>query len=286
MTDNNEVRNTDFEILKGDLNLLGIALRRVAVDLWILLRNVCSLNKKIECKYFGWLKWLVAAFAVLLLAVWIFKGCTDGETHESSEDAVDDIFQYVPRVERPEVAHKISRLNYKREFNDLNDKQLKAARKIGIAPIKSREMAENATRELVETNDEKAYVVDKLTHSIPYLVPEAAALLTDIGLAFQDSLVMKHMPQHKIIVTSVLRTRDDIKRLRRGNVNSSENSAHCHATTFDITYKRFLSRDGETQTDAVRLKAVLGEVLRDLRKQGRCYVKHEVKQACFHVTVR
>jgi hypothetical protein len=27
-------------------------------------------------------------------------------------------------------------------------------------------------------------------------------------------------------------------------------------------------------------------VLRDLKKQGRCYVKHEVKQACFHITAR
>jgi hypothetical protein len=36
----------------------------------------------------------------------------------------------------------------------------------------------------------------------------------------------------------------------------------------------------------VHLKAVLAEVLRDLKKSGRCYVKHEVKQACFHITAR
>jgi hypothetical protein len=34
------------------------------------------------------------------------------------------------------------------------------------------------------------------------------------------------------------------------------------------------------------LKFVLSEVLRDLREQGRCYIKYEVKQGCFHMTVR
>lgn len=33
------------------------------------------------------------------------------------------------------------------------------------------------------------------------------------------------------------------------------------------------------------LKWVLSEVLRDFREQGRCYVKYEVKQGCFHMTV-
>ena len=34
------------------------------------------------------------------------------------------------------------------------------------------------------------------------------------------------------------------------------------------------------------LKYVLSEVLRDMREQGRCYIKYEVKQGCFHMTVR
>ena len=31
---------------------------------------------------------------------------------------------------------------------------------------------------------------------------------------------------------------------------------------------------------------ILSEVLRDLREMGACYVKYEVKQGCYHVTVR
>ena len=38
----------------------------------------------------------------------------------------------------------------------------------------------------IKTND--YYEVEELTHSIPYLVPEAANLLEDIGKNFQDSL--------------------------------------------------------------------------------------------------
>ena len=34
------------------------------------------------------------------------------------------------------------------------------------------------------------------------------------------------------------------------------------------------------------LKMVLSEVLRDLKKQGDCYVKYELKQGCFHITAR
>ena len=71
------------------------------------------------------------------------------------------------------------------------------------------------------------------------------------------------------------------------NVNASERSVHCYGTTFDISYKRFVKID-ENSEDArdVDLIAVLAEVLRDLKKAGRCYVKYEIKQACFHITAR
>ena len=94
------------------------------------------------------------------------------------------------------------------------------------------------------------------------------------------------MPPYKIIVSSVLRTGKHIKKLSCRNVNASKNSAHCYATTFDITYKRFQPLTDAEEVPQIKLKLVLGEVLRDLKKQDRCYVKHEVKQACFHITAR
>ena len=93
------------------------------------------------------------------------------------------------------------------------------------------------------------------------------------------------------MVTSLLRTRHDVKRLRRNNGNASENSAHFYGTTFDVSWKRFEKvedEDGRPMQDvsADTLKLVLSEVLRDLKQAGRCYVKYELKQGCFHITTR
>jgi len=78
--------------------------------------------------------------------------------------------------------------SYNRDFNDLNDVHLSVAKKIGIEPVSSREGAEHASRDMVEIKTNDYYEVEELTHSIPYLVPEAANLLEDIGKNFQDSL--------------------------------------------------------------------------------------------------
>jgi hypothetical protein len=46
--------------------------------------------------------------------------------------------------------------------------------------------------------------------------------------------------------------------------------------------------DGRPSEDvsADTLKLVLSEVLRDMREANKCYVKYELKQGCFHITVR
>lgn len=191
----------------------------------------------------------------------------------------------------PAKPNRISYLNGKRLFKDDNDTHLAAAERIGITPLASREGIKNASRELKPIGGamrfNEPYVVDRLLHSNPFLVPEAAKLLQDIGNAFHDSLRNKHLPQYSIIVTSVLRTDADVKSLSRTNINASKRSVHCYGTTVDITYTRFVKHDDEgPDARDVDLKAVLTEVLRDLRDQGRCYVKYEVKQACFHITAR
>ena len=130
-----------------------------------------------------------------------------------------------------------------------------------------------------------------MTHSIPYLVPRAHDLLSDIGRNFLDSLYVKGIPLHRIIVSSILRTEDDVQRLRKRNGNASEQSCHRYGTTFDIAYNRYstVSHPDGPECRAVRndtLKWVLSQVLRDLRADSACYVKHERKQGCFHITVR
>jgi hypothetical protein len=130
-----------------------------------------------------------------------------------------------------------------------------------------------------------------MRYSIPYLVPRASHLLSTIGRNYLDSLYVKGIPLHRIIVSSVLRTEADVARLRRRNPNATEQSCHRFGTTFDICYNRFstVSPPDGPQRRTVRndtLKWVLSEVLRDIREKELCYIKYEVKQACFHITVR
>lgn len=178
--------------------------------------------------------------------------------------------------------------SYNRDFKDLNEVHLKAAKQIGIDPISSRDEADEASRDLVEIKSNEYYEVEELTHSIPFLVPEAAALLEDIGRNFQDSLRNLNASIYRVKVTSVTRTVADVKKLKRRNTNSSLNSAHQYGTTFDVSWARYVKVDEKDtlNIDRDRLKMVLATVLRDLRKADRCYVKHERKQGCFHITAR
>ena len=197
-----------------------------------------------------------------------------------------------PLTLSPSHPHKILSVpSFKECFPDTQAVQLQAALKWGVKRVKDREDAERRKNELVYVGANPYYHVDRLYSSIPYLVPRAAVLLQDIGQAFFDSLYVKGIPLHRPIVTSVLRSEADVVKLRRHNGNATENSCHLYGTTFDICYNRYETvenPDGPARR-AVRndsLKYVLSEVLRDMREQGRCYIKYEVKQGCFHMTVR
>ena len=182
-------------------------------------------------------------------------------------------------------------VSYKRSFGDLNDAHLTAAHALGIQPLTSREEAEEMKEQLMHIGDNDYYAVDSLTHSLPYLVPRASKLLDSIGANFLDSLEAKGLNPNKIVVTSVLRTKEDVKRLRHRNGNASENSAHFFGTTFDVSWKRFRKVEDKNgrplqNVGSDTLKLVLSEVLRDFRKADKCYIKYELKQGCFHITVR
>ncbi len=177
-------------------------------------------------------------------------------------------------------------------FPDVQEVQIVSARRWGVRPVRDRVEAEHRRKELVYVGANPLYSIDKgMTHSIPYLVPRAAHLLSTIGRNYLDSLYVKGIPLHKIIVSSVLRTQDDVSRLQQRNGNAYDQSCHLFGTTFDICYNRYttVSPPGGPERRTVQsdtLKWVLSEVLRDVREQGRCYIKYEVKQGCFHITVR
>ena len=173
-----------------------------------------------------------------------------------------------------------------RVFNDSNYRHLEAATTLGIEPIADMKDIWHASRPLVRIRSNRYYFVDKLTHSLPFLVPEAAELLEDISRSWVDSLKARGGGDYRLKVTSVLRTPATVKKLRRRNRNAVDSSAHCHATTFDISYAKFICDSVTTPRTQEDMKNLLGEVLNSFRNQGRCYVKYERKQGCFHITAR
>ncbi len=173
-----------------------------------------------------------------------------------------------------------------RTFNDSNYLHIQAATAIGIEPLNDLAGTWHATRPLVKIRTCRDFYIDRLTHSLPYLVPEAATLLHDIGRSFRDSLAARGGGSYRIKVTSVLRTPATIARLRRRNANAVDTSAHQFGTTFDISYAKFICDSITVSRTQEDLKNLLAEILLNLRDSSRCYVKYERRQACFHITAR
>ena len=210
----------------------------------------------------------------LIFCIIVFIGC--GPEDKKNEEPQNDL--------------KTSKFsgNYNKTFNDLHDLHINAAIRNGIKPMAAKSDTAKMADKLVRLPQElPLYKTDKLTHSVAFLVPKASDLLIDICAEFRDSLISKNIPLHKLVLTSLTRTDDDIKKLTKRNYNASHNSAHCYGTTFDISWKRYEKinpLDKDVSTD--KLKLVLGQVLHNMRERKRCYIKHEKKQACFHITVR
>ena len=194
------------------------------------------------------------------------------------------VYQYAYPDLHTEPGHE----NYSAYFNDMQKRQIGAAQRYGIVPIKDRSAADDAIKSgnLGRVTSCRDYQLAPMGHSIPYLTENAAELLSEIGRNFRDSLDSKGLCDHKIVVTSILRTDADVERLMKRNNVAVKNSAHRHATTFDISYSNFITVGFNVRTDRGELKKVLAEVLRDLRNEKLCYVRYETSQSCFHITTR
>lgn len=244
------------------------------------------------------------------LALIAFYSCSSSESGTSDEDI---LVQYDTIIDNSDAAAKILRQQpdrkwnqpllvdapgaksslknnfegrYAEVFNDSNYLQVAAAESIGITPVSDMASAWNINRPLELIASCEEYYLEELTHSFPFLVPEGAKLLKEIGTRFNQLLMERGKNRYRIKVTSVLRTPETIKDLMKVNKNSVANSAHSYGTTIDISYANFIV-DQKTNTqsndDLVKL---LAEVLHEFQSQGRCYVKFESKQSCFHLTVR
>lgn len=239
-------------------------------------------------------RYITAAIALTAI-VWLTVLCTRSCSSDSSQafpSTVDTINNFYTHLDSMPaggcVKLKINPIggSLPRVFNDSNYIHLNEAQAIGIKPISNPADAWHINRPLRHIGTCREYYLDDLTHSLPFLVPEAADLLRDIGQRFNDSLMARGGGSYRLKVTSVLRTGSSVTSLRRRNVNAVEASAHQYGTTFDISYAKFICDSVTVARTQEDLKNLLAEVLKQLRDEQRCYVKYERKQGCFHITAR
>ncbi len=137
---------------------------------------------------------------------------------------------------------------------------------------------------LVPIKANRYYVIKELTHSHPYLTPEAAKLLNEIGVRFQEKLREKQLGNYKFLITSMLRTEEDQKKLTRVNRNATPNgTAHYFGTTFDIGYYKY--EKNQICESNPQVEEIFKETLREMRKQCRFLIICEGRSKCFHMTV-
>ena len=173
---------------------------------------------------------------------------------------------------------------YSTEFADMQGKHKSAAEIYGFkaAPLKEKDEVRNV-QGLERVRSCRFYKVNEMKHGLPYLTPSAKEELRSLSRDFQAGCRSKAITPARLIVTSMLRTEEDVQGLREENQNAVEDSAHQYGTTFDISWAHFQSYN--KKVDGQEYLSILSDVLRKHRKEGRVFVRYEVRQECFHITV-
>lgn len=202
----------------------------------------------------------------------------------------DSVRSHLSHLEKmPEPTQRI-KVNYmgdlRRFFNDSNYIHWNEAEQYGLRPLTDTRSHWQLNRPIVKITTCADYFLDTLIHSRPYLVPEAASTLREIGRRFRDTIAARGGGDYRIKVTSILRTPATIKKLRRRNRNAIDSSVHQLGTTFDISYASFIASSPKPARSVDDLKGILAEVLRAMKEENKIWVKYEVGQPCFHITAR
>ena len=178
------------------------------------------------------------------------------------------------------------------KLNDINDVQMVHAQRNGLKRFfkTDKELFSNIEilkrkSVLFEVTENNFYQFKTLTHSQPYLIPEAIDMLNEIGYRFQKKMEAKKKNYFRYHITSLLRTEEEQIRLHHRNGNAANHSTHMYGTTIDISYKDFFNTQTnkkESNYDAVQ---AMTKVLIEMRQECRLLCVRERHQSCFHITV-
>lgn len=226
--------------------------------------------------------------------------------------AVDSLFQPLPLL-RPSQAEALRQFPYR--------EQLARSRELGVGRGLSAERIRELRRQgrLVLLEDTTRWIVRELNYSEPLVVPGLRAALTEIGRRFHARLRDLGAPPFRMEVSSALRTAADQRALRQVNPNAaSGESTHQYGTSVDLAYSAFaapvepivppkaektaraegaqwartyLRRYQDVAAGrvaarrALELKAILGEVLLEVQREGLVMITMERRQPVFHLTI-
>lgn len=220
--------------------------------------------------------------------------------------AVDSIFQPLPLL-RSAQEQALRRSPY--------GDQLARARALGVGRSPSAARLDTLRRQgrLVALTDNAHWIVRPLNYSEPLVVPALRDALAQIGARFRARLQALDAPPFRLEISSALRTAADQRALRRVNPNAAAGeSTHEYGTSVDLAYSAFAA-PAEPVADvsaadlpwaetylrryqdvaagrvaarrALELKAILGEVLLDVQRDGLVMITMERRQPVFHLTL-
>jgi len=194
----------------------------------------------------------------------------------------------------------------------LNDAHLAKARELGVSGLDDMDDVRAALekRQLVPLRENRFWRIRELKNSVAYVTPDTLRLLEDIGARFQQALEEEGLPVFRFTISSVLRTREQQKRMVRVNRNAARTmSSHEFGTAFDLLRTEFdysaatpllfrtlgdaPARDTFRKADLDALgmqyqsvlRTILGRTVIELQNEGRCYAIFERREPCFHITL-
>ncbi len=168
-----------------------------------------------------------------------------------------------------------------REITKEFDNRFVAGESNGFGLIESGEHFQKLINDnkFVLINRDKRYQTEKLTHSLPYVIPRSKDVLEELGEAFQTL----SKDESFFTITSVTRSPEQQQRLRKQNRNATSGiSSHSYGVSFDISYIRFNGNKGPNRSIQKDLESVLNE----FQATNKIFFIKERQQSCYHITVR
>jgi hypothetical protein len=178
---------------------------------------------------------------------------------------------------------------YSRKLRDMLPDYIAGSIASGIDKCSNKRelMRKAARRELFRIRNGRGFIIEDLSYSYPYLTKDGKELIGEMGKRFRKKISGTGLRGSDFNITSMTRTTEILRKLRKSNSNVSDNSPHVYGNAFDISYVRFSEKKWfVTDCDKYYLKEALAEVIWQMREEKKCWATYEINQGCFHIVAR